>query len=501
MRTLEPVQRASHLTPSATSTPPRLSVIVPAYQCAVMLQASLNGLMASDLPRDAWELVVVDDGSTDSTPVVAASLADRVITVPGGPKGPAGARNLGAEVARGDVLVFVDADVVVAPTTLREFDTVFQTQPTVSAAFGAYDDTPADPGLVSQYRNLVHRYVHAQSAGDASTWWAGCGAVRRDVFFEIDGFDDVHFPRPQIEDIDLGYRLRAHGERIVLVPTITGTHLKRWTLSSMLRTDLKDRAIPWIHLLLRRTDVDNAGTLNLGRQDQVLTGLAGLSVLFSVLGLVRWDLMWTGLALACIGAIVLANAPLLLWLARRGGLTLAAVAIPLRVVFYVVSAVGAGWAIITHGRLHYHARPPLKAARLTPTDTATIDALAARAKLRPDALAGHKFEERLRSAFAPMDARALGLAIGVVAALCLTTLTILSPIVDPRRTFPLQLLREFFPGYGFHWRGVLAGAGWGFFSGFVGGWMLGTVRNVVIAVWLLKARIRTDLPGSQESLD
>ena len=242
---------------------PALSVIVPAFQCAGMLRAALAGLEASDLPRHAWELIVVDDGSTDDTPLVAQRVADQVLRVPGGPRGPAQARNQGALVARGRVLVFVDADVVVAPHTLSGFAALFDRDPELAAAFGAYDDRPGDPGLVSQYRNLLHRWVHTEHSGDAETFWAGCGAVRRDAFLAVGGFDAARYPRPQIEDIDLGYRLRAQGGRIELAPGLTGTHLKRWTLRNMLRTDLRERAIPWMHLLLWRREVMQSGPLNL----------------------------------------------------------------------------------------------------------------------------------------------------------------------------------------------------------------------------------------------
>ena len=127
---------------------PTLSVIVPAYQCAAMLAQCIAGLEASDLPRSAWELLVVDDGSSDDTPAVAQRSADVVLRVADGPKGPAFARNLGARAARGAVLVFIDADVVVGKSTLRGFAEHFAAEPTLGAIFGAYDDDPAYPGVV-----------------------------------------------------------------------------------------------------------------------------------------------------------------------------------------------------------------------------------------------------------------------------------------------------------------------------------------------------------------
>ena len=332
------------------TTAPMLTVIVPAYRCAAMLRQCLRGLLASDLPRTEWELIVVDDGSPDDTPDAARRVADRVLIVGGGPRGPAFARNMGARMARGRVLVFIDADVVVAPPTLRGFASLFARDPALGAAFGSYDDTPGDPGFISQYRNLLHRYVHTRSPGDAETFWAGCGAVRRDAFLAVGGFDAVRYPRPQIEDIDLGYRLRAHHERIVLDPSLLGAHLKHWTVRNMLRTDLRERAIPWMHLLLRRREVARDGPLNLGMAEKVFTVLTGVALAALLAMLLGRDARWGWIALGAVAIVLLGNAPLFAWFATRRGWLFALGVMPLRLLFYVVSGLGGAWAVLTHGQ-------------------------------------------------------------------------------------------------------------------------------------------------------
>jgi GT2 family glycosyltransferase len=340
---------------------PTLSVIVPAYRCAGTLREVIAALELSDLPRAAWELIVVDENSPDDTAAVARAHADHVLISPNGPRGPAFARNLGSTVARADVLVFIDADVVVAPTTLSQFAGVFQRDPTVGAVFGAYDQSPRDPGLVSQYRNLLHHYVHSQSPGPAITFWAGCGAVRRDVFSAVGGYDAKRYPRPQIEDIDLKYRMHAAGYRILLAPEIQGKHLKRWTLSSMLKTDLRERAIPWMRLLLERGDLANDGPLNLRVLEKVLTALAGSVVLSLALLVITQDLRWGYAILAACLVIVVANTSMFLWFAKVRGPWFALSIIPLRLLFYFTSGFGAAWAMITHRLQPPHAtRPTLK---------------------------------------------------------------------------------------------------------------------------------------------
>jgi glycosyltransferase involved in cell wall biosynthesis len=167
-----------------------------------------------------------------------------------GPNGPAVARNRAAEAARGQVLVFIDADVVASREAVSRAAAIVRRQTDTAAVFGAYDETPADPGFCSQYKNLAHSYIHQSSSTIAQTFWAGFGAVRRDVFLALGGFDE-RFGRPSVEDIDLGYRLTAAGYRVRLDPSLRACHLKRWTLRGMIVSDIFDRGIPWTQLILR----------------------------------------------------------------------------------------------------------------------------------------------------------------------------------------------------------------------------------------------------------
>jgi len=345
----------------------QLTVVVPAYCCASMLRACLDGLVKSDLPRAAWELIVVDDGSTDDTATVASRAADVVLRVPDGPRGPAHARNLGAIAARGDVLVFVDADVVVAPTTLHGFAELLAAEPGLTAAFGTYDDCPADPGIVSRYRNLLHHYVHVRHAGEALTFWSGCGAVRRDAFLRVGGFDAQRYQRPQVEDIELGYRLRDAGGRIRLVPTLTGTHLKHWSLTAMFRSDFRDRAVPWMQLLLERRSLLSETTLNLAAWEKLFTAAAGLAAFAMVVGILTQSPVWFWLAASCVCVIVAGNVTLFRFFASRHGWKFALGTVPLRVSYYFVGALGAGWAVLSGGWLgrQKSAPQPLRAEPAT----------------------------------------------------------------------------------------------------------------------------------------
>jgi glycosyltransferase involved in cell wall biosynthesis len=224
----------------------RLSVIVPFHRGLSFLERSLAALASRP---DGTELVVAADGAVDDCHALAARYGARVVEIEG-PRGPAVARNRAAAVASGDILVFVDSDVVVTPGMLGRLLQFFDRDPGAAAVFGAYDDTPGDPGFVSQYKNLAHAFIHRNAEGQAQTFWAGFGAVRRTPFDAVGGFDE-RFTVPSVEDIDLGYRLTIAGFRVMLEPWLTACHLKRWTVRGMIASDVRDRGIPWTQLMLR----------------------------------------------------------------------------------------------------------------------------------------------------------------------------------------------------------------------------------------------------------
>lgn len=326
---------------------PLLSVIVPAFNGTRVLPQALAALAASDLPRACWELIVVDDGSTDDTAEVAARWADVLVRIPGSPHGPGYARNRGVEAARGEVVVFVDADVVVHPDALRRFAWVFARDPELGAVFGSYDDKPRAPGVVSRYRNLLHHWHHHQNAGEAETFWAGCGAVRRSVFLAAGKFDEWHYRKPSIEDIELGHRIQATGHRILLRPEIQCTHLKQWSLWNVVRTDVKDRGVPWMRLLLQEGKLGKRTSLNLKVIEKVNTAMVGLALLGVPLAALLRDARWLGLVAAGVLFVGVANLPFYRFLARSGGIGFAVAAVPIHLLYYVLNGIcaSAGWVL------------------------------------------------------------------------------------------------------------------------------------------------------------
>ena len=328
-----------------------LSVIVPAHAGEEVLRRSLPALLASDYPRHDWELIVVDDASTDETAIVASEYADVVVRLRGQPRGPAYARNRGVEVSRGEVIVFVDADVCVHRDVLSKFAITCGAGAGAAAAFGSYDDAPPAPGLISQFRNLLHHHVHQSNPGDAETFWAGCGAVRREALLDVGLMDAWHFPRPQIEDIELGRRLRRGGHRIVLRPDILCSHLKRWTLWNMVRTDFRDRGLPWMWLLLSEGTSRTPATLNLKASEKVCTALVAVGALAVVAAAWFRSLAGAAVALTAVLIIVALNHRFYRMLLRTRGAGFAAAVVPLHLLFYFTGGVAA-----VAGALMYYVR-------------------------------------------------------------------------------------------------------------------------------------------------
>jgi GT2 family glycosyltransferase len=254
-----------------------ISVVVPVYNDPTNLDLCLTALRSSNHPE--FEILVVDDASTDKTIEVAERHGASLVRQPER-QGPGAARNRGAEEAGYPLLLFIDADVCVQEDTLTKVAETFRDDPEIDALFGSYDQSPGAPNLLSQYRNLMHHYYHQEGSAEATTFWSGCGAIRRQVFVELGGFD-IDYGQASIEDIELGARLRKAGHRVILVKEIQVKHMKRWTLRSIIKTDVLQRGIPWTLLLLREGQMPN--DLNL-KHSQRLSGLLAGGLLATLLG-------------------------------------------------------------------------------------------------------------------------------------------------------------------------------------------------------------------------
>lgn len=326
------------------TTPTTATLIIPAHNAAEYLRVTLPAILTQ--MQAGWDVLVVDDASTDDTAEVARGAGTQVLTLPEN-TGPAGARNAGGDLARGDVLLFLDADVVPRADTLARLVGYLDEHPEVDAVFGSYDDDPAARQLVSRFRNLLHHYVHQTGERVAGTFWTGCSAIRRSVFMEIGPFRKVSITC--IEDIDYGHRLLDAWHIVHLAPEIQCCHLKRWTLAGMIKTDLFQRAIPWTIMMKRRGRLD--AQLNMGWRHRfsalaALAAALGVGVtlpLYFVTPVPYWRSVYcTGGVLGALGVagLVVLQREFYGVLYRKGGAALLLAGVALHVLYYCYSVAG-----------------------------------------------------------------------------------------------------------------------------------------------------------------
>ena len=331
----------------------RISVIMPVYNGAEFIPQSLPPLVEMMYRGEILEVIVVDDGSTDGSKQMAESMGAKVLSS-GGRLGPGGARNQAANSALGDILWFVDADVVVHSDAARRLGIGFDVEQIV-AVFGSYDSNPPARNFFSQYKNLVHHYYHNRAKDEAHTFWSGCGAVRRAAFLNCGGFDVERYQYPSIEDIELGHRMIKAGGRIRLLRDLQCTHLKVWRFWNLIHTEIFRRAIPWSRLIVTSGEgIPN--DLNVGVAEQARAVLAGtlfLAILVSLAGYISpiW-VLFLGLL------VLLANREITVFFNRRGGFLFALCAIFFHQIYYLYSASAFAWVFFEQNSLNFFRSKP-----------------------------------------------------------------------------------------------------------------------------------------------
>lgn len=326
-----------------------LSIVVPVHNSAATLPACLGALNAAlafassdSSSAITAEIIVVDDRSTDTGAAEARRLGARVIY--NAARGPASARNTGVAEARGNVLLFVDSDVVVQPRTIRQVLNTLDAKPDIAAVFGSYDDEPPAQDFFSQYKNLLHHFIHQSSSENAGTFWAGCGAIRREIFEQIGGFNESLYAESSIEDIDLGVWLRESGHAILLDKSLQVKHLKRWTFTSLLHSDLFRRAKPWSELMLQRAAIPD--DLNVKWPHRISALLIWLVLIFTAMLTITAHGQihaWSPVAPCLLGALLFLNREIIAFFVARRGCVFAALAFGWLCFYYFYSSAIFAW--------------------------------------------------------------------------------------------------------------------------------------------------------------
>lgn len=212
-----------------------VSVIVPAYNAERCLPDCLVALVAQDYPRDRYEVIVVDDGSTDGTTQVAAR--DGVIRLRQPHLGPAAARNTGIRLARGDLLLFTDADCAPAPDWISAMVETFA-NPSVAGCKGVY--RTSQRSLVARFVQVEYEEKYAKMQfGRPIDFVDTYSAAYRKTVLMREGVFDERITAPSVEDIELSFRLAERGHKLWFNPWAVVYHYHPETIGGYLRRKLR----------------------------------------------------------------------------------------------------------------------------------------------------------------------------------------------------------------------------------------------------------------------
>jgi GT2 family glycosyltransferase len=321
---------------------PRLSVVMPVYNAESTLAECLTRLCNSRFSD--FEIVMVDDGSTDQSRAIGSNFPVRIVPT-AGRVGPAAARNLGARMAEGDVILFIDSDVMVRKDTLDVLvDRMGQGD--IEGVIGVQAADMRHRNLVSQYKNIWMRWTYLRKQGDVPLFYTTAAAIRREAFLRAGGFDQG-YATPNVEDTAFGQKLARLGIRVRVEPALEVEHVKRYSLAGLLRTDF-DRAVSLTRLKLRaRRDLAQNNTSVPGSY-MVSVPLATLAAPCLVVGVVfGWPVLAAAGIAALAGTLGL-NYGFLNAIRASDGWKRALAAIPLLWAELLVVGVGTGVGMLSY---------------------------------------------------------------------------------------------------------------------------------------------------------
>jgi GT2 family glycosyltransferase len=281
----------------------QFTIVIPTYNSAETLCTLLDSL--SGAMGGGVEVIVVDDASTDATETLAPRYAIRYERLERN-GGPAAARNLGAALARGEWLVFTDADTVFLPDTMDAIRTTLG-ESDADALVGTYAGVPANEGFVPRFKALweevaIDRVLapNGERLTPHCSWAPRPGLVRRAAFEAVGGFD-TRFRGADLEDLDLGYRLLEKGYKIHFAPGIRIRHHYPASVRAELKPFARRCAI-WTRMNWARRKMDSAGE---GSPGQALGHLCGFAALGLIIAGCLYPPLWLGAGVAAAAHVIL----------------------------------------------------------------------------------------------------------------------------------------------------------------------------------------------------
>ena len=209
----------------------KISIIIPVYNSSLTLKECLEAIFNSNFKN--FEVIVISDNSTDNSVGIAKQYQCKIIELSEN-KGPAFARNEGAKISEGDILLFVDSDVIIKKDALNYLSEKFL-QNEIDAIQGIYSHEPTYKSIVTQYQMSYNcYYIWPENKKYASTLSTCCFAIRKKIFLNLKGFN-VNFKRASAEDEEFGYFLIDKGYKILILRELNVEHRVNYNLKHFIK--------------------------------------------------------------------------------------------------------------------------------------------------------------------------------------------------------------------------------------------------------------------------
>ena len=249
-----------------------ISIIIPCYNCESDIVESIEAILRGTfLPM---EIVLIDDSSTDNTLKILELLSTKHHSLVRFSKtdqnsGPARTRNVGAKLARGDYLFFLDSDTRLLPDALANFSASIDQY---DAIVGMYDEEPINPGASPFYKAMLYTYLLGQKGVHTyDQFSASCAGIRSDVYWKLGGYDENFSPGLDFENEEFGHRISVQ-HRMVLDPRIRARH--RFPGFWKMTSTFFHRTALWVEMFMLRRKFSSSGGTK-------ITGLSSLALLAS----------------------------------------------------------------------------------------------------------------------------------------------------------------------------------------------------------------------------
>ncbi len=226
------------------------SVIVPLHNGERTIKKCLEGIFSQTVKP--VEVIVVDDCSKDSSVAIAEKFPCKIKKL-GKNSGPAVARNEGARMANGNLLVFVDSDAVLKPNAIEKMVRDYEECPEAACVCGTFSKFSGGAGWFDKFRNLQLYWWHNGKKIDKkfiSIFIVTGGSMKREKFFEIGGFNAA-YANADVEDYEMGHRILKK-YKILLDKSIQFDHDHYKSPFWILSKKLFSRSRMWASLLVKR---------------------------------------------------------------------------------------------------------------------------------------------------------------------------------------------------------------------------------------------------------